>query len=243
MSAIIFASFPASSQSSSCGVSPSSDWDIGENAHKKAQADLQILRYTKTDMTFNDLNMKWHVESGPPTNRSHPTARWTRVLCGFMVLSPPKFYSGGAHQIGENNVSLTPGDIHFYLPGAPTKVYPLYKGELWVVLWKLWMPSAFDSTALQGYRATLVEPALYHLVDDGALYLAPHAISEVVDETGKEIAASELVDALAAWCTRPEYVHAHAWEPGDYVRTGADQISLRLLDGAELPRHRRDDGS
>ena len=31
------------------------------------------------------------------------------------------------------------------------------------------------------------EPALYHLVDDGALYLAPHAISHVVDETGKEI--------------------------------------------------------
>ena len=61
------------------------------------------------------------------------------------------------------------------------------------------------------------KPALYHLVDDGALYLAPHAISYVVDETGKEIAGSELVDALAAWCTRPEYVHAHAWEPGDYV--------------------------
>ena len=59
--------------------------------------------------------------------------------------------------------------------------------------------------------------ALYHLVDDGALYLAPHAISEVVDETGKEIAGSELVDALAARCTRPEYVHAHAWEPGDVV--------------------------
>ena len=39
------------------------------------------------------------------------------------------------------------------------------------------------------------EPALYHLVEDGALYLAPHAISHVVDETGKEIAASELVDA------------------------------------------------
>ena len=85
--------------------------------------------------------------------------------------------------------------------------------------------------------------ALYHLVEDGALYLAPHAISHLVDETGKEIAASELVDVLAAWCTRPEYVHAHAWEPGDYVRTGADQISPRLLDGAELPRHRRDDGS
>jgi alpha-ketoglutarate-dependent taurine dioxygenase len=86
--------------------------------------------------------------------------------------------------------------------------------------------------------------ALYHLVGDGSLYLAPHAISKVVDETGKEIAASELVDALAAWCTRPEYVHAHAWEPGDYVRhRRADQISLRLLDGAELPRHRRDDGS
>ena len=30
------------------------------------------------------------------------------------------------------------------------------------------------------------------------MYLAPHAISNVVDETGKEIAASELVDALAA---------------------------------------------
>ena len=55
------------------------------------------------------------------------------------------------------------GDIHFYLPGAPTKVYPLYKGELWVVLWHLWMPSAFDSEALQGYRATLVEPALRDL--------------------------------------------------------------------------------
>ena len=41
------------------------------------------------------------------------------------------------------------------------------------------------------------EPALYHLVDDGALYLAPHAISAVVDETGKAIAGSELVDALA----------------------------------------------
>ena len=63
--------------------------------------------------------------------------------------------------------------------------------------------------------------ALYHLVDDGALYLAPHAISNVVDETGKDIAGSELVDALAAWCTRPEYVHAHAWEPGDYACTGA----------------------
>ena len=61
------------------------------------------------------------------------------------------------------------------------------------------------------------EPALYHLVEDGALYLAPHAISHVVDETGKEIAASELVDALAARCTRPEYVHAHAWEVGDVV--------------------------
>jgi alpha-ketoglutarate-dependent taurine dioxygenase len=60
--------------------------------------------------------------------------------------------------------------------------------------------------------------ALYHLVDDGALYLAPHAISHLVDETGKELAkGSELVDALAAWCTRPEYVHAHAWEPGDIV--------------------------
>ena len=44
-------------------------------------------------MTFNDLNMRWHVESGPPTNKSHPTSRWTRVLCGFMVLSPPKFLS------------------------------------------------------------------------------------------------------------------------------------------------------
>ena len=54
-------------------------------------------------------------------------------------------------------------------------------------------------------------------MDDGALYLAPHAISHVVDETGKEIAASELVDALAARCTRPEYVHAHVWAPGDYV--------------------------
>ena len=30
MSAIIFASVPASSQSSSCGVSPSSDWDEGD---------------------------------------------------------------------------------------------------------------------------------------------------------------------------------------------------------------------
>lgn len=60
--------------------------------------------------------------------------------------------------------------------------------------------------------------ALYHLVDDGALYLAPHAISHVVDETGKELAkGSELVDALAARCTRPEYVHAHAWEVGDVV--------------------------
>jgi taurine dioxygenase len=60
--------------------------------------------------------------------------------------------------------------------------------------------------------------ALYHLVDDGALYLAPHAISNVVDETGKELAkGSELVDALAARCTRPEYVHAHAWEVGDVV--------------------------
>ena len=63
--------------------------------------------------------------------------------------------------------------------------------------------------------------ALYHLVDDGALYLAPHAISAVVDETGKAIAGSELVDALARRCTRPEYVHAHVWAPGDYVRTGA----------------------
>ena len=67
-------------------------------------------------------------------------------------------------------------------------------------------------------KKTLVEPALYHLVDDGALYLAPHAISGVVDETGKELAkGSELVDALAARCTRPEYVHAHAWAPGDVV--------------------------
>ena len=70
-------------------------------------------------------------------------------------------------------------------------------------------------------KKTLVEPALYHLVDDGALYLAPHAISGVVDETGKAIAGSELVDALARHCTRPAYVHAHAWAPGDYVRTGA----------------------
>ena len=93
-------------------------------------------------------------------------------------------------------------------------------------------------------KKTLVEPALYHLVDDGALYLAPHAISGVVDETGKAIAGSELVDALARHCTRPAYVHAHAWAPGDYVHTGARmKISLRLLDGAELPRHRRDDGS
>jgi tetratricopeptide (TPR) repeat protein len=43
------------------------------------------------------------------------------------------------------------------------KVYPLHKGELWVVLWHLWMPSAFDSEALQGYRSTLVEPALRDL--------------------------------------------------------------------------------
>ena len=30
-------------------------------------------------------------------------------------------------------------------------------------MWHLWMPSAFDSEALQGYRSTLVEPALRDL--------------------------------------------------------------------------------
>ena len=40
MSAIIFASVPASSQSSSCGVSPSSDWDIGENPRDYLSIDI-----------------------------------------------------------------------------------------------------------------------------------------------------------------------------------------------------------
>ena len=40
MSAIIFASVPASSQSSSCGVSPSSDWDLGENPRDYLSIDI-----------------------------------------------------------------------------------------------------------------------------------------------------------------------------------------------------------
>ena len=40
MSAIIFASVPASSQSSSCGVSPSSDWDEGENPRDYLSIDI-----------------------------------------------------------------------------------------------------------------------------------------------------------------------------------------------------------
>ena len=40
MSAIIFASVPASSQSSSCGVSPSSDWDEGDNPRDYLSIDI-----------------------------------------------------------------------------------------------------------------------------------------------------------------------------------------------------------
>lgn len=66
-------------------------------------------------------------------------------------------------------------------------------------------------------KTSLSEPVLHTLVGDG-LYLAPHAISHVVDDAGANIPrGTELVDALATRCTRPEYVHAHAWEPGDYV--------------------------
>ena len=40
MSAIIFASVPASSQYSSCGVSPSSDWDEGDNPRDYLSIDI-----------------------------------------------------------------------------------------------------------------------------------------------------------------------------------------------------------
>lgn len=65
-------------------------------------------------------------------------------------------------------------------------------------------------------KKSLSAPALHYLVENGALYLAPHAISHVVDDAGAKI-PRDLVDALATRCTRPEYLHAHAWAPGDYV--------------------------
>ena len=40
VTAIIFASVPASSQSSSCEVSPSSDWDFGENPRDYLSIDI-----------------------------------------------------------------------------------------------------------------------------------------------------------------------------------------------------------
>ena len=40
ISAIIFGSLPASSQSSSCGVSPSSDWDLGEDPRDYLAIDI-----------------------------------------------------------------------------------------------------------------------------------------------------------------------------------------------------------
>jgi len=40
MGAIVFASVPASSQSSSCGVSPSSDWDLGEDPRDYLSIDI-----------------------------------------------------------------------------------------------------------------------------------------------------------------------------------------------------------
>ena len=145
-------------------------WDLGANAQKKAQGDLQILRYGKSDPKFRDMAMEWHVESGPPSNASHPTARWTRVLSAILLLSPPYFYSGGEHQIGDVNLTKQPGTVTFYLPGAPTRLFPIAKGEMWAAVWHLWMPSAFDSDALQGYRRTLVEPALSQLARKKRLY-------------------------------------------------------------------------
>ena len=77
------------------------------------------------------------------------------------------------------------------------------------------------------------EPALYHLVEDGALYLAPHAISHVVDETGKELAKGSR--ARRAPCV--EYVLAAGW------RTRAPARGSNFTSTRTLPRHRRDDGS
>lgn len=41
---------------------------------------------------------------------------------------------------------------------------------MWAAVWHLLMPSAFDSDALQGYRRTLVEPALSQLARKKRLY-------------------------------------------------------------------------
>lgn len=122
MCAIIFGSVPASSQSSSCGVSPSSDWDEGENPGDYLSIDIpgsgggelfgfdgrSGLRALDKDVSTEWSDGSWEGFPGIQVDNGSATAI-------ELVLMPGKRYTFCIDFSSKGDVYLlTPSDMEMY---------------------------------------------------------------------------------------------------------------------------------
>ncbi len=122
ISAIIFASFPASSQSSSCGVAPSSDWEIGEDPRDYLSIEIPGngmgslfglteetgLRSLDKDVSTEWSDGSWEGFPGIQVDNGSATAI-------AMVLSPGKRYTFCIDFSSKGDVYLlTPSNMDMY---------------------------------------------------------------------------------------------------------------------------------